>query len=245
MSEKSEVELVKPQAPAQLMANSNGMVLGNSLEERFRVCSLYAKSGMLPKGYETPEKVFAGLQYAMELGFQNQPLTALRNIAIINGQPSLWGELPLALVMKSGLLAFKDEYFVDSKGVRLPVVCAIEDVYAAVCVVERKGFHRQEFAFTQDDRTKLGVAAIWQQFTKIMMKRKARSIALKDLFPDVMMGITIAEHDHHVYLDDAEDKNVTKLTPEQERASKVTKLYSDPASEVSPLINIDPNDSRS
>lgn len=229
MSDENNVEVVKS-APPALMANSNGMVLGASLEERFRVCNLYAKSGMMPKGYDTPEKVFAGIQYALELGFKDKPLTALRNIAIINGQPSLWGELPLALVMSSGQLTFKDEYFVNTKGERLPAVCAVEDVYAAVCVLERKGFGRQEFAFTQDDRTKLGVAAIWQQFTKIMMKRKARAIGLKDLFPDSLMGITIAEYDHHTYLDDVKDKNVVTLTAEQERAKKVTELYLDPAS---------------
>ena len=210
----------KPTAPppAPLMAGEGGMILGSTMEERYRVCSLYAKSGMMPKGYDTPEKVFAGIQYALELGFRDKPLSALRNIAIINGQPSLWGELPLALVKSSGLLVSHEEFFEDKNGTRLPETCAAKDVYAAVCLVQRQGEPVKRFAYTQDDKTTLGVAAIWKQFEKIMMKRKARATALKDVFPDTLMGIRIAEYDNHTYLDDTADKSsVTVLSPSEEK----------------------------
>lgn len=222
MTDETKTPEVKPPeekktAPAVLRAEANGMVLGNTLEERYRVSSLYAASGFLPKAYDTPEKVFAGIQYALELGFREQPLTALRNIAIINGQPSIWGEMPLALAMRSKELIFIDEYFEDKKGERLPETCKAEDVWAAVTILERKGFPRRKFAYTQDDRTALGVAAIWKQFTKIMMQRKARTAGLKALFPDILMGINIPEYDNHIYMEDTPDGKVTVLAAKEQK----------------------------
>ena len=233
MSEETntpEVETTPPkqeekpkQVPAQMKAtNEVAMILGTTFEERYRAATIYAASGMMPKGYDKPEKVFAGIQYAIELGFKEQPLTAMKNIAIINGQPSLWGELPLALVERSGLIQKKyidsegkemdgiDEYWTDKEGKRLPEDCKPEQVWAAVCEVERVGRKRKKFAFTQADRTKLGVAAIWDGYMKIMMKRKARAIGLKDVFPDILLGIGIAEYDHHKFLDN--EKDVSEMT---------------------------------
>lgn len=219
--QKQEIKKPTPTPPPPMLASSNGMIIGNTFEERFRVCKLYAASGMMPKGYDTPEKVFAGIQYAIELGFEDKPLSALRNIAIINGQPSIWGEMPLALVKSSPTFEFIDEFFEDKEGIRLPETCSPKDVWAAVCLVQRKGEKVRRFAYTQDDRTTLGVAAIWKQFEKIMMKRKARAIALKDTWPDVLMGIKIAEYDNHVYLDNQSDKSqVIVQTPKEQKAKK-------------------------
>lgn len=226
MEENKEVKEQEKQQPVRVappivVANEKGMILGSNFDERWRVCTLYASSGMLPKGYDKPEKVFAGIQYALELGFHDKPLSALRNIAIINGQPSIWGEMPLALVNMSGQLLFIDEYFINKAGERLPAECDKLDVWAAICEVQRRGEEKKRFAFTQNDRTSLGVKAIWDSFTKIMMKRKARATALKDVFPDVLMGAVIAEYDHHSYLDGNSDKSsVEVLTPTEEKTSK-------------------------
>lgn len=226
----------KMQASNQLMAQDNGLIIGGSLEERYRVCTLYAKSGMLPKSYDTPEKVFAGIQYAIELGFADKPLTALRNIAIINGQPSLWGEMPLALVKSSGLLVMHEEFFEDKKGNKLPETCVAEEVFAAVCLIQRVGEPIKRFAYTQDDRTSLGVAAIWKSFTKIMMKRKARAIALKDVFPDTLLGIRVAEYDDHLYLDETRDKSITVLPPQEEKLNKFKDKFKPKDVEVQPEV---------
>ncbi len=218
-------EVVQEKKPASLPvthtpADGRGMVLGSSLEERYRVCALYAKSGMLPKSYDTPEKVFAGIQYALELGFQDRPLMALKNIAMINGQPNLWGDLPQAMVLSSGKLEYFEEFFENKAGERLPETCSAEQVFAAICLIQRKGSLKKRFAYTQDDRTSLGVAAIWKSFTKIMMMRKARAAAHKAEFADVLHGISIAEYDHHIYLDDKQDKSVTVVSAQEEKLNQ-------------------------
>lgn len=197
--------------PAPLHADERGLVLGSTMEERYRVCTLYVKSGMLPKGYDTAEKAFIGIQYALELGFRDQPLTALKNIAVINGQPSIWGELPLALALRSGQLESISEYFVNNKGEKLPETVTNEGVYAAVCEIKRKGFDVRKFAFSQDDRTTLGVAAIWKQFTKIMMKRKARATGLKDVFPDILLGFDVGEYTYHKHESEVKSGDIIEV----------------------------------
>lgn len=213
-------EEVKKEQPKEITL-TNGMALGNTVEERWRVCQLYSKSNMLPKCFDTAEKVFIGLQYAIELGFASQPLTVLRNMAVINGQPAIWGELPLALVRRSGELEFIKEFFVDSSDKILPPTCTPEQIFAAICVIKRKNYDEKTFAFTKADKTKLGVAAIWQQFEKIMMKRKARSLALKDEFGDVLLGVQIAEYDNHII----PNNNVVDADPEKMRAEELTNTF--------------------
>lgn len=220
MSEEKSVQV-------QLKSDDRGLVIGSTMEERYRVCQLYVKSGMLPKGYDTPEKAFIGIQYALELGFRDQPLTALKNIAVINGMPSIWGELPLALVFRSGQLESISEYFEDRSGKRLPDTCQNEAVYSAICEIKRKGFETRRFAFTQDDRTTLGVAAIWKMFTKIMMKRKARAIAIKDVFPDTMLGFDIGEYQYHKHESEIKSGDVIEINPNDVKASELTKLFSE------------------
>lgn len=224
MSEEQKQQTA--QTPAPLKTDDRGLVLGSTMEERYRVCSLYVKSGMLPKGYDTPEKAFIGIQYALELGFKDQPLTALKNIAVINGMPSIWGELPLALVLRSGQLETISEYYENSKGEKLPDTCSNEEVFAAICEIKRKGFDKRRFAFTQNDRTTLGVAAIWKQFTKIMMKRKARAIAIKDVFPDIMLGFDIGEYSYHKHESEIKSGDVIEVDANDIKAAEVTKLFS-------------------
>lgn len=220
-------EEVKATVPVQVpvQADDRGLVLGSTMEERYRVCQLYVRSGMLPKGYDTPEKAFIGIQYALELGFKDQPLTALKNIAVINGMPSIWGELPLALALKSGQLESITEYFENRKGERLQDTASNEEIFAAICEIKRKGFGVRRVAFTQDDRTTLGVAAIWKQFTKIMMKRKARSIALKDIFPDILLGFDIGEYSYHKHESQINSGDIIEVDQNEIKAAEVTAKF--------------------
>jgi hypothetical protein len=211
--------------PAPLQTDERGLVLGSTMEERYRVCQLYVKSGMLPKGYDTAEKAFIGIQYALELGFRDQPLTALKNIAVVNGQPSIWGELPLALVLRSQQLEYIREFFEDKDGKQLPDTVSNEGFHAAVCVVKRKGFEERRFSYTQNDRTTLGVAAIWKQFTKIMMKRKARAIALKDVFPDVLLGFDIGEYSYHKHDSEVKSGDVIEVDHNDVKLAEVNSKF--------------------
>lgn len=179
------------------LLNKNGSVIAENIEDEWRLCKILAASGMAPKGLSTPEKIFVARQFIAELGL---PLmVSLRNVCVINGVPSLWGDLPLALVRSSGKLEFFDEYFISKDGTRIKSFEEGE-VWAAVCEVKRKGEPLKEIAFTEKDVkiARLDQKDIWKAYPRRMRQMRARSWALKDVFGDVLLGAAIAEYDYDV-----------------------------------------------
>ena len=192
-------ELVK-QVKKEIALDDSGLIDVKTLEDQYRVANMFVKSGLLPRQYDTPEKVITGMQFARELGLK--PLTALRQIAIINGSPSLFGDLPLSLVYASGLLEYIDEFYLDKDRKRIST--ANENVnakvWAHVTIVKRRGEEREhESFFSVDDANIAGLYAkkdsIWNKYEKDMLKYRARARALKNKFPDVLGGISIKEYD--------------------------------------------------
>lgn len=190
---KTEQVPVVQQSKTQVALDDNGLIAPKNFDEQFRFCDMLAKSGMLPKGYVTAAQVMGGMQLARELGLK--PMSGLRSIAVINGTPSLHTDGPLAIVMASGHLESIDEYLVDAD---LNRVCIenkniLAKPAASVCKVKRKGHDAKTFTFTFDQAPKK--PGPWTDYKEIMMKRRVRSIALKDVFPDVLNGVAIAEYD--------------------------------------------------
>ena len=89
-----------------------GMFKAEDIEGQYRIADSFLQSGMLPNSYKNAKQVMGAMVFAKELGLH--AFTALRQIAMINGTPSLYGDLPLALVQsKSKDLEWIREYFVD------------------------------------------------------------------------------------------------------------------------------------
>lgn len=186
----------KKETPPPIPVEQDGMLVGKTFEDQQRLAATWCASGMVPKSFDKPAKVLAGMQFAVGLGLA-PTISSLRNIAVINGQPSIWGELPLELVRKSGELEEFEEYLIGHDQERLKYVTDWDDIFAAVCVVKRKGKPRKEFTFTkfQADQGIQGIAKIWQGYYDVMMKRKCRARALKDEFTDILGSRSIAEYD--------------------------------------------------
>jgi hypothetical protein len=186
---------------AEVIAVDEGGVRPTNVQQMHRMAVAYFKAGMVPKSFKTPEQVFAGMQFAAELGLPM--LSGLRQIAIVNGQPSIWGDLPLALVRRTGELEFINETLFtetydpicfDNKNINAPA-------WGAMCKLKRRGYDAIERVFTIDDAKKAGLLSrdnVWQTYPRRMLQMKARSIALKDVFSDALMGAAIAEYDFNV-----------------------------------------------
>lgn len=217
-----------PTAPrkVEVVTSDSGVLLPRNFDEAWRLADMYKQSGILPKAYDTTQKVMTGMQYALELGLK--PLTSLSKIAVIHGTPSVFGDLPLSLAQSKGLVESIDEYWIDKDGKK---ICAANnnltaEVFAAVCIMKRKGDPIPiETFFTKDEANKAGLFknAVWTSYTKRMLRYRARSQALKDKFPDALNGLAIAEYDHN-YLPEAGDENTIdievtqpELTPSQEK----------------------------
>lgn len=175
---------VAQQQPTNIVAMPNGRsgfsLAPQSLDEAMRFAEILSKSSIVPKDFQgNAGNILVAVQWGAELGLP--PLQAMQNIAVINGRPSIWGDAVLALVRGSNLLESIDE---QCDGTR------------AVCTVKRRGEPAVERAFTTEDAKRaglLGKPGPWQQYPTRMLQLRARSWALRDVFPDVLRGVHIAE----------------------------------------------------
>jgi hypothetical protein len=151
-----------------------------TFEQALTFAGYLADSDMVPKDFKgRPGNCLIAIQWGAELGMK--PLQAMQNLAIINGRPSLWGDAVIALVRASPLC----ESIIET-----------ETATSSTCTVKRRGEPEQARTFTDEDAQKAGLkgkAGPWTQFPKRMRQMRARAFALRDVFPDVLRGMPVAE----------------------------------------------------
>jgi hypothetical protein len=151
-----------------------------NFEQALRFSEYLADSDMVPKDFKgKPGNCLIAIQWGAELGLK--PLQALQNLAIINGRPSLWGDAVIALVRSSPVCEF---------------IIETDDGQTATCRVKRRGEPEQQRTFSMDDAKQAGLLnkqGPWSQYPKRMRQMRARAFALRDVFPDVLRGLPIAE----------------------------------------------------
>ena len=177
MSTTTEVALHHERSPAVAGLFS---LAPRNLDEAFRLADMLADSDLVPKDYKgKPGNCMVAMQWGAEIGLK--PLQAMQNIAVINGRPSLWGDAVIALVRGSPLC----EYVLES-----------DDGKTATCRVKRRGEPEQIRTFSVDDAKTAGLSGKqgpWSTNPKRMRQMRARAFALRDVFPDVLKGMPIAE----------------------------------------------------
>jgi hypothetical protein len=160
------------------------------MDTALRLAKIIAASGLLPRSYYENNNdpvacCFVALQLGGEVGLS--PMASVQNIAVINGRPGLYGPAQLAVVEASGRLASIEER-IEGEG----------DDRAAVCTVQRVGRPARTVRFTVGDakraglwdkRGRNGAPGPWQQYPERMLQARARSFALRDVFPDILLGL--------------------------------------------------------
>lgn len=210
-TQEKKVEAEKAKALIPIETQANGQLIGRDFDAEYRISNALYMSRILPAHYDTPQKVFAGRQFAFELGLK--PLTAMRQIAIINGTPSMFGDLPLAIVRNSGQLEKFKEFFIDEQGNEISYQKGNlkAKVFGAVCISKRKGMAEEDTrVFTLDDARAAGLYPSknpdkpWAKYTNRMLQMRSRAWNLKDNYSDFLCGMSIAEYDHNVLPDTPE-----------------------------------------
>jgi hypothetical protein len=180
--------------PKQVVPIGNRGIAPSSMDDLYRFATAVSKSGLAPKGIETPEAIFVALEMGLEVGLPM--MAALQNIAVINGRPAIWGDAQLAVVRSTGELALFEEWY-EEGGKRLARnPAAFTDSTAAVCRVQRHGYEPAETAFSVSDAKRAnlwGKAGPWTQYPARMLKHRARSFALRDQFGDALRGLRTVE----------------------------------------------------
>jgi hypothetical protein len=142
------------------------------------ICQAAIRSGMLPKGINTPEAAAIIALKARELGI---PLmVGFAHIHVINGKPAMSAELIQAQARKNlpGLIF----NIIESNNDR----CTVE-----ACRPE-KGSTPLKLTFTIEDARKANLLGkdVWKQYPGAMLYARASTALLRRVCPDALMGVS-------------------------------------------------------
>lgn len=232
-------EIVKPTENGKpvMLATEKGFFQPKTLDELYRFSQYISKSEFVPKSLankpvdERVFSVFAAIQFGAELGLS--PMASIQNISVVNGQPSTWGDVQLALVRASGLLEDFEESEAGKYG---------EDSFEKICRVKRKGDKKdtiERFSIGDARKANLwGKSGTWSTHPKRMLKYKARAFALRDAFPDVLKGLHSAEEMEGEILDVKSNPVPSTSFLEVLDAAEVKKIETPNTSEKSVIPDI-------
>lgn len=160
-----------------------GWVTPQSMGDAMKFAEIVANSDMVPKThFRKPGNVLVCMQIASS--FNVPLLTTLQNVAVINGKPSIYGDMALALVRRRPDCLSVNESFDDKS-------------MTATCEVVRQGQDDPVVrSFSLEDAKTAGLwgkSGPWTQYPKRMLQMRARGFALRDAFPDALMGLITRE----------------------------------------------------
>jgi len=166
--------------PNEIVKTGQFSLAPTNYQEAERLAVMLSKSDFVPRDYQgKPGNIMAALQMGAELGLP--PLQALQNIAIIGGRPSVFGDAALAIVTTSPSFEAIEE---------------TDDGTTATCTIKRKNRPAITRKFSMDDAKRAGLLSKqgpWTTYPARMRQMRARSFAMRDLFPDVLKGMITRE----------------------------------------------------
>lgn len=174
-----------------------------TIEEAVRFAELLSNSDMVPRDFKGKAgNILAAIQMGAELGLS--PMQALQNIAVVNGRPCLWGDALLALVKRSNLLEYIEE---------------TDDGNVATCRTKRRGEPIEVLrTFSMEEAEYAGLTkkeSPWKAYPKRMRQMRARAFCLRDAYPDVLKGISVAEEAQDYVLIETTSQSVEDLMPKR------------------------------
>lgn len=170
-------------------ATSLRPVTSDYVEALKQYCRLLYDGGLHGgKDAKRPEALAAKIEVGRDLGI---PATqAIAWIAIINGRPSIYGDLGMGLIRSSGLLAdgYPKEWYEGEPG---------EDSYTACFAIKRTGATPERvvrFSVADAKQARLwGKAGPWSEYPDRQLMWRAKGFACRDEFQDVLCGLIFAE----------------------------------------------------
>lgn len=154
-----------------------------SMQEALDLAKLLADSDLVPIAYKgKPGNIIVAMNYGADLGLSG--VQSVNSIAVINGKPSIYGDLGKALLLSHG--------------------CSIEDFDTpqvqkegkAWCKVTRPDGRSMERTFTVEDAKKAGLwmkPGPWTTYPYRQMQWRAFWFVARDLCADLLKGLNGAE----------------------------------------------------
>lgn len=179
-------------------------------EQEVAVIRRLRGAGALPDSFETDLQIAFAVQ-ALKAGGMNV-YASIGHVAFIYGRYTEFDDVPLAKVLRTGLMEHHDEWGFTLKedggylrmdfengNLHLPAA-------GAVCEIKRQGRPLRKFAYTAEQARRNGSAnkkGAWSQDPLVMMIRKARSRAFNKEFADILYGDPNADPSQDRRVDDS------------------------------------------
>lgn len=210
--------------PAPLEATREmGAIVPQNMDEMARFATMVVKSGMAPKGLESPEKVAIAVMKGLEVGFT--PFQSLADIAVINGRPTIWGDGLIALVRRDGHQVHE---WLEGEG----------DAMVASCTLKRSDTGEEitrSFSVADAKKASLwGKQGPWQAYPKRMLQMRARGWAVRDGAADSMKGLRVAEEER-------DHRPIRDVTPESDTVKRLKAMRAGTHDPAAPEI-VEPED---
>lgn len=182
-----------------------GFLEPQSFDEAWKVSDLLANSSFVPSTFKgKPQDVMAAIALGKELGFPT--MQSLQNIAVINGRPTIWGDLFRALILsRPDLLKFDETFH--------------EETQTANCHIRRRMKNGIEMSFygsfSVEDARNAGLLGKdnYKKHLKRMLKHRALGFCGRDAYADALKGIGLAEEQQ-----DYSDASIKDITPQEVEA---------------------------
>lgn len=187
--------------------DEGGLISAKNSNDEWRIADLMLRSNALPQQFKNVPQVVMALQFLK--AHRLPPMIAIRQTTIINGTLSIWGELPLALCRRANMIREWTEILFDKdyKEINFTNKNLNEPIFGAMCrMVDPQG-KVTERSFTVADAITAGLwnKDIWKKYPKRMIQMRTRGWTLKDGAPEVLHGISIAEYDHDMIIQENSD----------------------------------------
>lgn len=154
-----------------------------NLDQAMQLAKLIADSDLAPKDYRgKPGNVLIAVQMGQEVGLP--PMSAIQNIAVINGKPGLYGDVGKAILLAAGFIIEEDD------------VEVIKKTGMGRCRITRPGHPPVERTFSRESAKSAGLfgkQGPWSQYPERMMAWRAFWFAARDAAADVLKGLSGAE----------------------------------------------------
>lgn len=179
----SHAVIAQPSGPA---AGFGLLMSPQTIEQVQSFCKMLAATDFVPKAFRgKPDSIMVVGAMGARLGVD--VFSAMAGIADINGKPSVYGDLMLAVCMNN-------QHFEDC--VEVYEGKPYEDTFRAICTAKRKGREPVVRSFSVIEAKEASLwkkAGPWTSTPQRMLQMRARSFALRDTFADALAGFHSVE----------------------------------------------------
>ena len=185
-------------------------IVARNDEDAARIAGQAAKAHILPKGMSV-EQAYIAILAGAEMGLP--PMSSLKNIAIINNRPCLWGDGLMALALASGSFG----------GMKKTVKGDGNDLEITV-EIRRKGIDEPftgNFSMAKASKANLlNKMGPWKEYPERMVEMRARAYALREAFADLLAGAMLAEEAIELPPERPKDADLSSLSESFESAPR-------------------------